>query len=206
METIGNKIYNIDTAMIIAAIRSWQKFPITMRQMEVLQDVVADAIMAFDATRGAALETWVCYFVPRNIKRYITARKREITNMVSLDMEISNTDGNPSTLHSLIESNENVEETVVTRDIIAAIRKVVESLPETEKKVTKAYLRSHIEGNGRAGAQIAEEVGLTRERVRQIKNKVFDLIKSRMNLQKVIADAKAADMANETALEKMIIE
>lgn len=97
---------------------------------------------------------------------------------ISIETPISSDSSTPSLLKDLIQSEEVEEESIIKKNLIQAVRKEINQalnkLTEKEKRIVE--LR-YLENGGTTLQVIADEYGLSRERIRQIECKALQTIK-----------------------------
>jgi DNA-directed RNA polymerase sigma subunit (sigma70/sigma32) len=185
---LSSKLYGVvDTKLVMCAIKKWQKRPLSVEQIVLLEDIVGEAIAKYDNSRGMALSSWICYYVPRTFKRYVS--DNSWFRHVSLDKPRGNDEDADVSLHDTISSKESTEGSVLAKTTMEAVKAAIAKLDPQGQQFATLLLQNYAEGGStRCGQDIANELAaqngrsMSRERVRQIKEKTF------ATLRKLLAD------------------
>jgi RNA polymerase primary sigma factor len=99
-------------------------------------------------------------------------------NVLSYDKKISSSDGDTMSMLDLMESNtDSTDNMVINKDREAIMESILSHLNPTQREVIKRYFGIGYNGNVMNLSEIANELGLSRERVRMIKIRALKLLK-----------------------------
>lgn len=155
-----------------------------------------DAVKAYDPESGFLFSTFINYPFQNAVNSLLGLRTERQANeplnrAASLDKPIETADGDSSTLMDMIPdtaSMDFLEE--LDRDSEAwFIRKVVDELKEPFQSVIRLHFFE-----GRTLQEIGEEMGVTAERVRQLKYKALRKLRQNKQLRQMYRNAKTHDI------------
>lgn len=173
-------MYGIDTKLIFSALKKW-KIALSYEVRHVLLDVVGEAVVRYNKSKGMTLKTWVCYYVVRNIKHAVEIERRH--GRISLDATTANTD---MSLHNVIPSNtKSVEKIVEEKETKKLVHRKIAQLDKEGQFIMNYILQELDQGNYRWKASLAIELTkagfydrpISREWARKKSQKYMDMLK-----------------------------
>lgn len=139
------------------------------------------AVKAYDADKGYKFTTYLPLHIKGAVRRVLAGGKDPLNNCDSLDKPIETQDGE-FYLSDIIPDEDACEpyEDVDRRDVYRELHAVVDELPEQESEIIKACYFS-----GKTITAIAQESGLSVERIRQVKNKALRHLRLPKNVHRL---------------------
>ena len=145
------------------------------------------AVRAYNPERSESLVTYLNFPLLNKVHEMLGTRsgrenRKPLDNCISLDEPINNAeDGSPITLSDVIpDTDESPEEKTVRLDLRRIVRTTVYALDEPYHSIISRYYFA-----GHTYQIIADDMGISAERVRQICKKGLKLLKESTDLQKI---------------------
>lgn len=144
---------------------------------------IEKAIMDFTPEKGYKFITYLKFHIRNSIAEFLGFRGSKHLNTISLDAPISDTED--LTLGDTLkdETSEELFDKIEFDVIGESLWKEVEKLPENERGVISEYYKINKSYN-----VIAEDLGVSTERVRQIKQKALRKLRKSSNIQEYGAE------------------
>jgi len=145
-----NYFHGVDVPLVLKAIKS-TGVEISDNVLEAAQDVVADAIMAYDKTKNVQLSSWVYAYIRYQLRNYIqvgyygkySRNKNFSPNVVtSLDAPALGKDKNVA-LHEMLPSDLDVEETALRSVLKDKLDAAINKLDERGQFVVRFFLNAN---------------------------------------------------------------
>jgi RNA polymerase sporulation-specific sigma factor len=138
-------------------------------------------ISTFDASKGARLATYAARCVENEILMYFRSQRKSSQDVSLSDYIETGSDGAELSLMEVLSSDEDLMETVSTKEAVTRLRRVVDScLSEQERKVIQ--MRYGLGGGSpRRQREVAQATGISRSYVSRIEKRALDKLRSAMS-------------------------
>lgn len=180
-----DKLVSANLRFVVAIARQYQGKGLSMDDLVSEGNVgLLKAAAKFDGKRGLRFVNYAVVFIRRQIEKALLAESNERRVESKGDGQIRSVDAalksksNMSLLSVLVNENAPfADERIYRSNMETAAQQTLDSLCERERKVIDAFFG--IEQEHQTMAEIADDMGLKRERVRQIRNQAIRKMKKK---------------------------
>ena len=140
-------------------------------------------ISTFDRTKGARLATYAARCVENEILMYFRSQRKSSQDVSLSDYIESGSDGAELSLMEVISSDEDLLETVSTKEAVTRVRQAVDScLSEQERQVIR--MRYGLDGFApRRQREVAASTGISRSYVSRIEKRALMKLRQALEVQ-----------------------
>ncbi len=178
-----NKLIEANLRFVVVIARQYQGRGLSMEDLVSEGNLgLMKAARKYDATRGLRFVNYAVVFIRQQIEKALKMESAEQRVESGRDGQTRSVDAplgykpNVSLLSVLVDANSpQADERVYNSNVEAAVEYALRSLNERENQVVNAFFgigQDHL-----TMAEIAEDMGLKRERVRQIRNRAIRRMK-----------------------------
>jgi RNA polymerase primary sigma factor len=178
-----NKLIEANLRFVVVIARQYQGRGLSMEDLVSEGNLgLMKAARKYDATRGLRFVNYAVVFIRQQIEKALKMESAEQRVESGRDGQTRSVDAplgykpNVSLLSVLVDANSpQADERVYNSNVEAAVEYALRSLNERESQVVNAFFgigQDHL-----TMAEIAEDMGLKRERVRQIRNRAIRRMK-----------------------------